>query len=512
MLDHRTQPAAPRRAPPAPSWRPFGQRRLPEQRSGCLSTHPPAATTIMGDRHRVPRSGARSLSLHRRKGRPAVPTYLSPGVYMEEVSSGSKPIEGVGTAVAAFVGFAERGPVNEPDLVTNWTQFVANFGGFIEGSYLAHAVYAYFLNGGGVAYVVRIGADGLRRRGRSAGRQGRAARRRGRQGAVHGQGARGRRGGRRHHRRGRRRVASPSDDNFKLIVKRRASPTRCSTTSRPARGAEQRRHPGQGRVEADHRRGGPRRVGQAGPHHDQPERWRAAGADRARRGDRLRRRLRRPHRLRRPRGRRRGDDALRARPDGRLPAGHGRPRGRQGRAAGDDRPLRADGRTGSPSSTRRRGSTPSRSRTGATRSPATTRSTPRCTGRGSRSWTRSQGKGDLRPAERHIAGVWARNDDTRGVHKAPANEVIRGAISLELNITKGEHDQLNPDGGQLHPVVPRPGHPGLGRPHAVERSRVALPQRAPAVQLRRGVDPRRHQLGRVRAERPEAVGLGDAAR
>lgn len=36
--------------------------------------------------------------------------YRSPGVYIEEVSSGSKPIEGVGTAVAAFVGFAERHP------------------------------------------------------------------------------------------------------------------------------------------------------------------------------------------------------------------------------------------------------------------------------------------------------------------------------------------------------------------------------------------------------------------
>ena len=43
-----------------------------------------------------------------------MPTYLSPGVYVEEVSSGSKPIEGVGTAVAAFVGFAPKGPLNEP--------------------------------------------------------------------------------------------------------------------------------------------------------------------------------------------------------------------------------------------------------------------------------------------------------------------------------------------------------------------------------------------------------------
>jgi hypothetical protein len=88
-----------------------------------------------------------------------MPTYLSPGVYMEEVSSGSKPIEGVGTAVAAFVGFAEKGPANQPTLVTNWTQFTQTFGDFVDGSYLAHSVYGYFLNGGGAAYVVRIGGD-----------------------------------------------------------------------------------------------------------------------------------------------------------------------------------------------------------------------------------------------------------------------------------------------------------------------------------------------------------------
>jgi uncharacterized protein len=88
-----------------------------------------------------------------------MPTYLSPGVYVEEVSSGSKPIEGVGTAVAAFVGFAEKGPLNEPSLVTNWTQFTQTFGEFVPGSYLAHAVYGYFLNGGGAAYVVRVGPE-----------------------------------------------------------------------------------------------------------------------------------------------------------------------------------------------------------------------------------------------------------------------------------------------------------------------------------------------------------------
>jgi phage tail sheath protein FI len=87
-------------------------------------------------------------------------SYLAPGVYMEEVSSGSRPIEAVGTAVAAFVGFAERGPLHEPVLVTNWTQFKQAFGDFVEGYYLAHAVYGYFQNGGGTAYVVRVGGEG----------------------------------------------------------------------------------------------------------------------------------------------------------------------------------------------------------------------------------------------------------------------------------------------------------------------------------------------------------------
>src|SRR3989442_4345594 len=89
-----------------------------------------------------------------------MPNHLSPGVYVEEVEAGSRPIEGVGTATAAFVGLAEKGPVNAPTLVTNWSQYSQTFGGFLEGSYLAPSVYGYFLNGGGSAYVVRIGADG----------------------------------------------------------------------------------------------------------------------------------------------------------------------------------------------------------------------------------------------------------------------------------------------------------------------------------------------------------------
>ena len=94
------------------------------------------------------------------------PQYLSPGVYVEEVDKGAKPIEGVGTSVAAFVGFTEKGPVNYPTFIANWGQFVQNFGEFIPGSYLAHAVYGYFHNGGGSCYVTRLpGGDGAEEAG-----------------------------------------------------------------------------------------------------------------------------------------------------------------------------------------------------------------------------------------------------------------------------------------------------------------------------------------------------------
>lgn len=87
-------------------------------------------------------------------------TYLTPGVYVEEVSRGTKPIEGVGTAVAAFVGVAETGPVGTPTMVANWSDFTEKFGGFLPGAYLAHSVYGYFNNGGGLCYVVRANSDG----------------------------------------------------------------------------------------------------------------------------------------------------------------------------------------------------------------------------------------------------------------------------------------------------------------------------------------------------------------
>ena len=99
-----------------------------------------------------------------------MPEYLSPGVYVEEIDRGPKPIEGVGTAMAVFVGFTEKASVaevvdgetvtrdlfNRPQLVTNWSQYVERFGGFVEGAYLPHAVYGYFSNGGSRCYVLSV--------------------------------------------------------------------------------------------------------------------------------------------------------------------------------------------------------------------------------------------------------------------------------------------------------------------------------------------------------------------
>src|SRR5829696_1809146 len=106
-----------------------------------------------------------------------MPTYLSPGVYVEEVPAQSKPIEGVGTSTAAFVGLAAGGPVNIPMRISNWGQFARLYsdpvnpdnGPFMPGAYLPHAVYGFFQNGGTLCWVVRVGAgDGGDSRPRAA--------------------------------------------------------------------------------------------------------------------------------------------------------------------------------------------------------------------------------------------------------------------------------------------------------------------------------------------------------
>ncbi len=101
-----------------------------------------------------------------------MPEYLSPGVYMEEVDKGPKPIEGVSTSTAAFIGFTEKIPfvktrkhngefedtplINQPKLITSWTQYTDKFGGFVEGAYLPYSVYGFFQNGGERCYVISV--------------------------------------------------------------------------------------------------------------------------------------------------------------------------------------------------------------------------------------------------------------------------------------------------------------------------------------------------------------------
>ncbi|MEB3212768.1 MAG: phage tail sheath C-terminal domain-containing protein [Leptolyngbyaceae bacterium] len=95
--------------------------------------------------------------------------YFAPGVYVEEVQRGSRPIEGVQTAIAGFVGFTEdiRGGAElfKPMLVTSWSQYLHYFGrpmsdGFTDfDAYLPHSVYGWFLNGGGRCWVMSLGTQ-----------------------------------------------------------------------------------------------------------------------------------------------------------------------------------------------------------------------------------------------------------------------------------------------------------------------------------------------------------------
>lgn len=79
-----------------------------------------------------------------------------PGVYIEEFAPGA-PIQGVGTSTAAFLGPSRRGPLDVPTKITNWEQFLAEYGDTpLDGFYLWYAVRGFFENGGQVAYIARV--------------------------------------------------------------------------------------------------------------------------------------------------------------------------------------------------------------------------------------------------------------------------------------------------------------------------------------------------------------------
>jgi phage tail sheath protein FI len=84
-----------------------------------------------------------------------MPTLTYPGVYVQEISSGVRPIAIASTSTAAFVGLAEMGP-EQATRVTNWTEFQRYFGSFINDGYMAHSAFQYFNNGGRQCYIVRV--------------------------------------------------------------------------------------------------------------------------------------------------------------------------------------------------------------------------------------------------------------------------------------------------------------------------------------------------------------------
>src|SRR3954463_14996799 len=105
-----------------------------------------------------------------------MPEYLAPDVYVEEIDTGSKPIEGVSTSTAGVVGVTERGPINVPILITSYGEFERWFGGDLDPlqyvsrgpppdlpCFLPHAVEGFFTNGGKRVYVTRIEAPGAAR-------------------------------------------------------------------------------------------------------------------------------------------------------------------------------------------------------------------------------------------------------------------------------------------------------------------------------------------------------------
>jgi phage tail sheath protein FI len=371
-----------------------------------------------------------------------MPTYLSPGVYMEEVSSGSKPIEGVGTAIAAFVGFAEQGPVNEPVLVTNWTQFTQAFGGFIEGGYLAHSVYGFFLNGGGSAYVVRIGANGSGTdNGQTVARVELPGSTEGRPLVV------------------RALTAGPAgdavtieiadaaesgDDAFKMIVRGNGQEEVFDnvTTKRGANNVVTALRASK-LVTVEETKGAAlavpakaARVALSGgaaptPQRVSPSEYVGDAADRT------------------------GFAGLEAIDDITMLCVPDLMTAYQSKILDDDGlkavqlamiahcELMSDrvAILDAPPGLKPQKLKDWRQNTAGYDSKYATLYWP---------WVKVMdprtGKPIMIPPSGHIAGIWARNDDTRGVHKAPANEVVRGVIELESNLTRGEHDQLNPIG------------------------------------------------------------------
>ena len=90
-----------------------------------------------------------------------MPEYSFPGVYVEEIGIGAKPIEGVSTSTAGFLGETERGPIR-PRLVSSWLEYQRIYGTYFGVTkYLPYAVEGFFSNGGKQCYIARVISSGV---------------------------------------------------------------------------------------------------------------------------------------------------------------------------------------------------------------------------------------------------------------------------------------------------------------------------------------------------------------
>src|SRR5262245_57280261 len=95
-----------------------------------------------------------------------MPNYFTPGVYIEEIPTGPRPIQPVGTSTAAFVGQAPKAEAHlrKAVAVNNWSQFVKEFvpdvkpGEKVNSTSLSHAVAGFFQNGGRRCFIVNVKA------------------------------------------------------------------------------------------------------------------------------------------------------------------------------------------------------------------------------------------------------------------------------------------------------------------------------------------------------------------
>ncbi|MER5771923.1 phage tail sheath family protein [Streptomyces sp. NPDC001985] len=372
-----------------------------------------------------------------------MPSYLTPGVYVEEVQSGARPIEGVGTAVAAFVGFSGTGPFHQPTLVTNWDQYVQTFGTFTADTCLASAVHGYFANGGGAAYVVRVGGPAQGEERESAPEAVPPV-------AIGGFLVSARPGAR-----GDLSVEiadaegeNPPEDRFRLLVRQSGKvvesydvSTRKNvkgyvvTQTRESRLIEVTEQPGAAQSRPD-RQSLTLAPAAPAPGTGVVTRLDAAeyvGDTAARTGFAGLEAIDEVTMVAVPdlmSAHRRGDiDAEGVKTVQLAVISHCEQMG--DRVAILDTPP---GLSAQRARTWRNDDAGFDSRYATVYYP----------------WLKvfdpATGRNTLVPPSGHVAGVWARSDSERGVHKAPANEVIRGAVDLEIRLSKGEQDLLNPIG------------------------------------------------------------------